>query len=336
MASVNTKPSFKQFDVVMDHSDHQYSDSKCRFIDSTVYKKITREWRILEKDLPETIYVRTYETRVDLLRAVIVGAEGTPYEGGLFFFDIKFPDNYPNEPPKVHYRSHGLRLNPNLYETGYVCLSLLNTWFGPGWDSSQSTILQVLVSIQALVLNDKPYFNEPGTGFFNRWFGMKDESQIYSGDAFISTCKSTLYLLRNPPKNFEAFTADHFRGRASGILRACKAYAKVGYYSKETEASPSSVYLVKHSRKFKESMEQLYPQLVEAFKKNEASRKNNPVKEFTSRKNNPVKELMAERSSTKFADQVKKKAKPAFTPGRLLSAAFLASVAFVVVVVCRK
>lgn len=52
----------------------------------------------------DTIFVRVYESRMDLLRAVIVGAEGTPYHDGLFFFDIFFPAGYPSVPP-VFYAS---------------------------------------------------------------------------------------------------------------------------------------------------------------------------------------------------------------------------------------
>jgi ubiquitin-conjugating enzyme E2 O len=47
----------------------------------------------------DTIFVRVYETRMDLLRAAIIGAEGTPYHDGLFFFDVFFPSGYPNVPP---------------------------------------------------------------------------------------------------------------------------------------------------------------------------------------------------------------------------------------------
>lgn len=46
-----------------------------------------------------TIFVRVYEARMDLLRAAIVGADGTPYHDGLFFFDVNFPLTYPNTPP---------------------------------------------------------------------------------------------------------------------------------------------------------------------------------------------------------------------------------------------
>lgn len=55
-----------------------------------------------------------------------------------------------------------MRFNPNLYQCGKVCLSLLGTWQGPGWVSGESTLLQVLVSIQSLILVPDPYFNEPG------------------------------------------------------------------------------------------------------------------------------------------------------------------------------
>ena len=47
----------------------------------------------------EGIFVRVYEDRMDLLRAVIVGAYGTPYQDGLFFFDFHLPLEYPDVPP---------------------------------------------------------------------------------------------------------------------------------------------------------------------------------------------------------------------------------------------
>ncbi len=53
-----------------------------------------------------------------------------------------------------------VRFNPNLYANGKVCLSLLGTWSGPSWTSS-STILQVLLTIQSMILVEEPYYNEP-------------------------------------------------------------------------------------------------------------------------------------------------------------------------------
>lgn len=45
------------------------------------------------------IYVRVSENRMDLLRAVMIGPQGTPYHDGLFFFDAQFPASYPAIPP---------------------------------------------------------------------------------------------------------------------------------------------------------------------------------------------------------------------------------------------
>jgi len=82
---------------------------------------------------------------------MIVGPVGTPYEHGLFLFDVRLTPNYPNTPPEFHYLSMcSGRLNPNLYEDGKVCVSLLGTWSGKGSEvwTPKSNILQVLVSIQ--------------------------------------------------------------------------------------------------------------------------------------------------------------------------------------------
>lgn len=109
---------------------------------------------------------------------------------------------FPNILQIVHFHSGGLRINPNLYASGKVCLSLLNTWFGTEcemWSPSNSTMLQVLVSIQALVLNDRPFFNEPGyEETENTEFG-KLNSLAYNEDAFLLSCRTMLYSLRKPP-----------------------------------------------------------------------------------------------------------------------------------------
>ncbi|KAL8109626.1 hypothetical protein AgCh_025657 [Apium graveolens] len=163
--SVHKYLIFKRFDSVDNFSDHRYLEISHGIQPSSTWsKKIQDEWNILENNLPDTIYVRVCERRMDLMRAVIIGPTGTPYHDGLFVFDVHFPSNYPSVPPKVTYHSSGLRINPNLYECGKVCLSLLNTWDGHGnekWLPDKSTMLQVLVSIQALILNAKPFFNEP-------------------------------------------------------------------------------------------------------------------------------------------------------------------------------
>ena len=103
----------------------------------------------------------------------------------------------------MHYHSGGLRLNPNLYNCGKVCLSLLNTWTGvknEKWIPGVSTILQVLVSIQGLILNTKPYFNEPG---YERMSGSATgemRSLHYNENTFLLSLRTMMYMMRKPPK----------------------------------------------------------------------------------------------------------------------------------------
>lgn len=129
------------------------------------FRAVKREHDMLRSGLPEGVWVRAYEERLDLFSVMIEGPKKTPYEDGLFLFDIQLGSDYPGEPPECHYISYCHdRLNPNLYEEGRVCVSLLGTWAGEGSEvwGPNSSLLQLIVSIQGLILVAEPYFNEAG------------------------------------------------------------------------------------------------------------------------------------------------------------------------------
>jgi len=157
---------------------------------------------------------------------LIIGPEGTPYENGCFCFDIFIPMEYPEKPPKVQFRTTGngrVRFNPNLYKNGKVCLSLLGTWAGPGWDAKHSTILQVLLSIQSLILVEQPYFNEPG---FETRPHAKLACDAYNQALRYHTMEiAMLDCLRNPDPDMNAVIRMHLRGKKAHILRQCKQWA---------------------------------------------------------------------------------------------------------------
>jgi baculoviral IAP repeat-containing protein 6 len=116
-------------------------------------RRVARELASLESDLPintsSSVFVVADEANSTLWKALITGPADTPYACGAFAFDLYFPPDYPRAPPKAAIRTTGggaVRFNPNLYNEGKVCLSLLGTWQGErgeGWSPDYSTALQV-------------------------------------------------------------------------------------------------------------------------------------------------------------------------------------------------
>ncbi|KAK1065272.1 glycylpeptide N-tetradecanoyltransferase [Friedmanniomyces endolithicus] len=143
-------------------------------------KSLSLQLSNLMTSLPPGIFVRHCASRLDVMKILIIGPKGTPYENGLFEFDLFCPSNFPHSPPSMLFRTTGggrIRFNPNLYNCGKVCLSLLGTWQGESWQPGKSTILQVLVSIQAMIFCDEPWYNEPGRSA-NRIASMRHNQEL--------------------------------------------------------------------------------------------------------------------------------------------------------------
>ena len=84
-------------------------------------KKLVTQVASLKTSLPEGIYVRHCSSRLDVMKVLIMGPRGTPYEHGLFEFDLFCPAEFPACPPMMQFRTTGngyIRFNPNLYECG--------------------------------------------------------------------------------------------------------------------------------------------------------------------------------------------------------------------------
>ncbi len=138
------------------------------------FRRLFAEFDELKSSLPSdkqcSAWLRFDEETPQYLRALLTAPlpGPSPYAGGVFAFDIFIPDDYPMVSPRVKIVTTGqgtVRFGPNLYADGKVCLSLLGTWEGPKWDPKQSSLYQVLVSIQSLILGvEHPYYLEPSYG----------------------------------------------------------------------------------------------------------------------------------------------------------------------------
>jgi ubiquitin-conjugating enzyme E2 O len=232
---------------------------------------VRKEWNRLSRHLPPGIFVHASEARLDMLRAAIVGPADTPYENILFFFDLWLPSNYPATPPKVHFMSHNRRLNPNLYEDGKVCLSILGTWDGEGvekWDPRNSNVLRVLLSLQAMVFVDEPYFNEAG---YEKQTGSsegKSNSRIYNESTLLLSLRHAISSLRQGgvPEDFIELTRSHYAAVGEKILSRCRRFL-----GNEAVSSPANSAMVAcdsaayGSVGFKRSLGSLFPRLEAAL-----------------------------------------------------------------------
>ncbi|EMD40382.1 hypothetical protein CERSUDRAFT_110990 [Gelatoporia subvermispora B] len=211
---------------VLPHYKFYYSNEARMLANSDIPKRslaIAKELAVLTTNLPvawnSSVFLRVDETRVDVIKALITGPEGTPYYNGCYLFDIFLGPSYNTSPPNVKYMTTGggkFRFNPNLYADGKVCLSLLGTWSGPGWIAGKSTLLQVLVSIQSMILCEEPYLNEPG------WASSAGtaESRSYSANVRRMVVKiAMLGMLKNSPEPFEEVIRTHFRLKARSIMQ---------------------------------------------------------------------------------------------------------------------
>uniref|UniRef100_A0A0K8ULW2 Ubiquitin-conjugating enzyme E2 O n=1 Tax=Bactrocera latifrons TaxID=174628 RepID=A0A0K8ULW2_BACLA len=194
------------------------------------YRAVQREHRMLKTSLPPGVWVKVFEDRMDLLSVMIEGPKKTPYEDGLFFFDIQLGREYPKSPPLCHYISYcSDRLNPNLYEDGKVCISLLGTWAGRDSEiwGANSTLLQVIVSIQGLILVPEPYFNEAG---YEKQKGTQqgsENSRMYNEMVIIKMVQSSTKLLQQPPELFRPEICEHWHQRGLSMYERIKGWMEL-------------------------------------------------------------------------------------------------------------
>ena len=63
-------------------------------------------------------------------KVTIIGPKGTPYENGLFFIQIIFPEDYPKKGAEFRFINQIYHLNVDLKKKsfGHICLTSLNEW----------------------------------------------------------------------------------------------------------------------------------------------------------------------------------------------------------------
>ena len=87
---------------------------------------------------------------------------------------LRFPETYPANPPLIWFRP--TIVHPNIYDTGQVCLDIINT--GGAWKPSL-TITDILLGLQELL--DEPNDSDPANGKAARLY--RDDRAAYDEQA---------------------------------------------------------------------------------------------------------------------------------------------------------
>lgn len=175
------------------------------------------------------IFVEFDDDNMTNMYALLIGDEGTPYEGGFYFFNITIPDKYPVQPPKVKFLStaSNVRIHPNLYTEGKVCLSIINTWEGDGWAPSYK-IRTMLMAIKTYVFVPFPLHNEPGYEKESEEEGSTIEiyTRFVCYQNFRTCINNMIESLPKPLTPFRSIMDDHIRTHANTYFKRLLKYTE--------------------------------------------------------------------------------------------------------------
>lgn len=112
-------------------------------------QRITKELENLSADPPANCSAGPFDDDIFYWQATIIGPQDSPYEGGVFIMNIKFPEDYPFKPPKVSFETK--IFHPNINSSGGICLDILKEAWSPAL-----TVSKVLLSICSLLCDPNP------------------------------------------------------------------------------------------------------------------------------------------------------------------------------------
>ncbi len=112
-------------------------------------QRITRELKALKEDPPANCSAGPLSDDMFRWQATLMGPTDTPYEGGVFFLNIDFSQDYPYKPPRIRFDTK--IYHPNINSGGGICLDILKEQWTPAL-----TLAKVLLSICSLLTDPNP------------------------------------------------------------------------------------------------------------------------------------------------------------------------------------
>ncbi|PNS15494.1 ubiquitin-conjugating enzyme E2-16 kDa [Sphaceloma murrayae] len=117
-------------------------------------RRLAKEIQDVQKDTHSGVTLEPVDSdsfdKLDHFYGVFKGPPDTPFEGGIFRVDIRIPNEYPFQPPKMKFLTK--IWHPNISSvTGAICLDTLGTAWSP-----ILTLKSALISLQSLLSSPEP------------------------------------------------------------------------------------------------------------------------------------------------------------------------------------
>ena len=111
--------------------------------------RIRKELTDIQKDPPAGCSAGPVDDDMFNWEGVIFPPADSPYAGGVYKLNIRFPTDYPFKQPHVTFQTK--IYHPNINSAGGICLDILKTQWSPAL-----TISKVLLSILSLLTDPNP------------------------------------------------------------------------------------------------------------------------------------------------------------------------------------
>lgn len=111
--------------------------------------RIKKELKDIKENPPIICNAKLEDDDLYHWNACLTGPTETPYDGGIFNLDIRFPLDYPFSPPKILFTTK--IYHPNINENGNICLDILKDNWSP-----VLTISKIILSISSLLSDPNP------------------------------------------------------------------------------------------------------------------------------------------------------------------------------------
>ncbi|KAL1442180.1 hypothetical protein MTO96_030891, partial [Rhipicephalus appendiculatus] len=144
---------------------------------------------------------------------------------------IHLPAEYPQSPPQCHYVSYcSDRLNPNLTRAAKSASASWARGAARAQKCGRQTLqafLQVLVSIQGLILVSEPYYNEAGYEQQRGCQQASENSRMYNEMVVLKLVQSMGRMIQNPPEVFKEEIEQHFRANADRFVNRLEGWLRL-------------------------------------------------------------------------------------------------------------